>query len=236
MLFVLAVHALLLFMLLTIAAPPEFIRMRSSPLTIDLLPADAGAAERAPKVEREKRPAGGGAPKKAPAEVKPPPLMPVPKTPPMPDLGLLRLTNEELASVKSTMGTSRRGRGSGQGKDGEHPGAGAMAEAAAGGGSGGERLFDADWYRKPTRAELATYLPATARQTGWGMIACQTVEDYRVENCRELGQAPAGSGFSRAVRQAAWQFRVLPPRLGGRPLIGAWVRIRIDYIDGIAKQ
>lgn len=222
-------------MLLTIAAPPEFLKMRSRPLTIDLLPDNQGASDRTPEVETKERTAGGAAPKKAQAEVKLPPVIPAPDAPPMPDLGLLRLTTEELASVKSTMGTSRRGRGSGQGKDGERAGAGIDDEAAAGGGPGGERLFDADWYRKPTHTELATYLPATARQTGWGMIACQTTEGYRVENCRELGQAPAGSGFSRAVRQAAWQFRVLPPRIGGRPLIGAWVRIRIDYIEGIAK-
>jgi protein TonB len=44
-----------------------------------------------------------------------------------------------------------------------------------------------------------------------------------------MGESPLGSGFARAVREAAWQFRVLPPRINGQPVIGAWVRIRITY-------
>src|SRR3546814_9935806 len=102
-------------------------------------------------------------------------------------------------------------------------------------GPGGERLYEADWYRKPTNAELSFYMLANAPSTGWGLIACQTVEHYRVDNCRTLGESPLGSGLARAVRQAAWQFLVRPPRIGGRPVIGAWVRIRIDYPEGVPQ-
>ena len=92
----------------------------------------------------------------------------------------------------------------------------------------GEVLYAAEWARHPTDAELSGYLPANAPD-GYGLVACKTVPDDRVEDCIELENYPAGSHLARAVRQAAWQFRVRPPRKGGKPLIGEWVRIRIDY-------
>lgn len=96
-------------------------------------------------------------------------------------------------------------------------------------GPGGAILYRAQWHHEPSDAELGGYLPPNGPASGWGEIACQTVPDYRVENCQILGESPRGSGFARAVQQAAWQFQVVPPRVNGKPQLGAWVRIRIDY-------
>ena len=92
----------------------------------------------------------------------------------------------------------------------------------------GEPLYAAAWYREPRDDELRGYL-STASGPGWGLIACRTAPDYRVEDCVGLDEYPSGSQITRAVLAAAWAFRVRPPRLGGRPMVGAWVRIRIDY-------
>ncbi|HEX8214744.1 MAG TPA: hypothetical protein VF582_04640 [Allosphingosinicella sp.] len=93
---------------------------------------------------------------------------------------------------------------------------------------GGEPLYAAAWYREPAADMLRAYL-STANGPGWGLIACRTAPDYRVEDCVGLDEYPEGSQIKRAVLAAAWEFRVRPPRLGGRPQVGSWVRIRIDY-------
>ena len=92
----------------------------------------------------------------------------------------------------------------------------------------GEPLYAAEWYRHPDRRMLGDYL-STARGPGWGLIACRTAPDYRVEDCVPLEEYPEGSQINRSVLAAAWEFRVRPPRRGGMPLVGSWVRIRIDY-------
>jgi protein TonB len=103
------------------------------------------------------------------------------------------------------------------------------AVSGPGEGPGGVQLFEAEWYRRPTNAELSPFLPNNAPAQGWGLVACKTVDHYHVDNCQTLGESPLGSGFARAVRLAAWQFLVLPPRVNGKVQVGSWVRIRIDY-------
>ena len=91
----------------------------------------------------------------------------------------------------------------------------------------GEPLYAARWYREPTDQELRGYL-STASAPAWGLVACRTAPDFRVEDCVGLAESP-GSNMLRAILAATWQFKVRPPQLGGRPQIGEWVRIRIDY-------
>lgn len=97
----------------------------------------------------------------------------------------------------------------------------------------GQPLYAASWYREPRPDELRGYL-STASGPGWGLIACRTAPDFRVEDCVGLDEFPDGSQITRAVLAAAWQFKVRPPRLGGVPQVGSWVRIRIDY--GIERR
>lgn len=100
--------------------------------------------------------------------------------------------------------------------------------AVVGTAPNGDRLYAASWYREPYEDELKGYL-STASGPGWGLIACRTAADYRVEDCVAVDEYPTGSNINRAILAAAWQFRVRPPRVGGQPKIGEWVRIRITY-------
>ena len=115
-------------------------------------------------------------------------------------------------------------------------GSGNSSSYGPGDGPGGVHLFNAEWYREPSRAELATYLSKTNSQGEWATIACKTIEHYHVENCQELDESPPGSGLARALRQAAWQFLVRPPRVDGHVLIGSWVRIRFTFTKAVTSD
>ena len=154
----------------------------------------------------------------------PQPRQPDPVPPKVPPLALIPLSHAEFAAADISKLPSHRNDNADNNASGS-----AAATYGPGDGPGGAHLFNAEWYHEPPRAALASYLPTGAPPGSWAMIACRTVEHYHVEDCQELDESPPGSGLSRALRQAAWQFLVRPPRINGQPLIGAWVRIRFDF-------
>ena len=148
------------------------------------------------------------------------PKPPIP-TPPIPTPNMIIFSKDELAAMDiSKLPKHGSGTGSATGSKGTY---------GPGEGPGGAQLYPAEWYERPSHGALAAYLPEGAPSGSWAEIACKTAPHYHVENCVGLGQSRAG--LSGALRQAAWQFLVLPPRVDGKPLLNVWVRIRFDFTE-----
>jgi protein TonB len=211
----LGVNLLLLFLIIGMSKFAPIAQKASQTLTVDLLPESRPAAQQEEKNKPIERPRV----KPRPVPKPPPIVLPVQPTitPPPSPQPWIEMSKEDMAAA-DVRNLPKAARGAGGHGDSE----------VVGKGPHGETLYAAEWAREPTDAELGGYLPHNA-QDGWGLIACKTVPDNRVEDCVELGQSPAGSHLASAVRQAAWQFRVRPPRKNGRPMVGEWVQIRIDY-------
>ncbi len=228
MVLALAIELLVVAALLTLGKYQREAQKRDAKLaTFQVMPDAKPAprpASRATRVTKVHHDSGGAAPK-SPKQDTPATPQPEPETP-----ILIPLSKAEMAAADIGHMASASGNDAG---DGQSTGRDSGKAYGPGEGPGGERLFNAEWVREPTRAEMVTYMPPGA-QVGWGMVACKTIPGNRVENCRSIGESP-GSGLSRMLRQAAWQFQVRPPRIGGKPQIGAWVRIRFDLVLGVQK-
>jgi protein TonB len=157
----------------------------------------------------------------APASPTPAPPAPAPAPQPSP---LVKLSPAELAAadLRSLPSTAKPVARAGP----PAPSTAADTPLVDGSGPNGEKLYAAAWQREPSDGEMRGYL--STAQPGWGMIACRTVADFKVDDCVAVGDS-RGSQLVRAMLAAAWQFRVRPPRIGGRLQVGEWVRIRFDY-------
>ncbi len=203
---------------------PQF---KGGPVVLDLKEDDTADATQKPS------------PKPAPARPKPaaaqPPEPPRPvPPPPLPrpeDMSThyIHLTPEENAQADISTHPRSPMSSSTSSSVGVQQASGAGDSQPVGTAPDGKPLYAAEWYRHPTDAELRTYLPPHMPRKGWGLVACRTVAAHHVDDCVELGSSPPGSHLAGAVRQAAWQFLVRAPRLGGREMVGAWVRILIEY-------
>ncbi|WP_254913824.1 hypothetical protein [Sphingobium sp. Z007] len=229
MAFALVLNLLMLLALFTLSPnmePPK--QDDRLPVTFDVETGKQTEQQQAKAEKAEKREENNAAPQKhADPVVRPPIPVEKPAEQPPSPFPFLTLSREQMASA-DIGNLPKGGQGAGQGKGDS------AAVAGPGEGPGGVQLFEAEWYRRPTHAELSTYLPSNAPPRGYGLVACKTVDHYHVENCQTLGEAPLGSGFAKAVRLAAWQFLVRPPRVNGKPMVGSWVRIRIDYTRTMA--
>ncbi|CAH0496520.1 hypothetical protein [Novosphingobium sp. CECT 9465] len=182
--------------------------------------AEQGAKDSAqPEKAEQKSDSATAMPQTAPVV---PPRVPIPGKVQWPE-GFIELSSKDYAAADIT----KMKRGSGSGDAGSA--GGSAGGEGAGEGPGGVRLYNAQWYREPTDAEMAPYMPRNRMPGEWAMIACRTIEKYHVEDCQELGESPPGSGLARALRQASWQFLVRPPRVNGKSQVGEWVRIRFDF-------
>jgi protein TonB len=225
----LAIAALVVLMLIELGVVPSVKLEQDEPITVTVLGGSKKAEVKAVSVKRGSKKASTTTTKtvRTPKVVTPPPKVPPPPIP----WNVIPLTKDEFAqsdiSTKPTRAATQAPASADAGDNGSDDSSDG-ANVAPGAGPGGERLYWPDWQRHPTNAELSFYLPKDRQILGWGEIICKTIPDFRVDNCRELGETP-GSGLARAVREAAWQFHIKPPRIGGKPQIGVWLRIRIDY-------
>jgi hypothetical protein len=209
----LLIEGLLVLLLLSLVVEPEAKRESATRLTTFSL---APAAQTA---KPEKAAAKPTAEQPTPPKDIPPPEIPVP---PSPNKGFIEMSREEMAAGDISTLPKYESAAAGGGSAGD-------SALASGQAPNGEPLYRAEWHREPTDGELAFYLPKNRPPGSWAIIACRTIADYHVENCQSLGESPPGSGIAHAMRRAAWQFRVRPPRVGNKPLVGAWVSIRFDF-------
>jgi hypothetical protein len=220
-----AAHLLIAWLLLRLSPTFAPVSPPSSPLdTFDVGTAAPEAPSRPAEAQRPQRRSASPPP---PAASQPPPPPPtVPQPAPTRPVDLSMFGDKSLADTDLSRLPSAQGRGEAEGDD---RGADSVAPYGPGEGPGGQRLYNAEWVREPSHAELNGYLTNNAPPGAWALIACRTVADFQVDNCRVLGESPVGSRLGSAMRQAAWQFRIRPPRVGGKAMVGGWVRIRIDF-------
>ena len=177
------------------------------------------------------------------ALVIPKPLLPLvnPVKAPPPNPDFIKVSKSEFDAMDLSKMPASSSTGAG---DSKGSGQGNKGMMGPGLGPGGAQLYPVAWLREPYDSELSPYFGAVKRVPPGASadIACRMAEHNRVENCQIIGENPRGTGLAQALRKAAWQFLVKPPRIDNKPQLGVWVRIHFDFgvkeveADGIAAE
>ena len=217
------VHLLLLLLLLRLAPPfAKMSRSGGSLVTFTVAPQDQEQTSRS-RSSRSKHSASSPA-RSSPLETPPPKIeLPAKAAPWTITPGLERFDIRQVPPTHSAQSTSDASASDEASGD-------SNSDRPVAYGPAGQPLYDAQWYREPTDTELAFYAKHARPGPGYAEIGCQTVARFHVDNCVALGESP-GSGYANAMLEAAWQFLVVPPRIGGKVMVGSWVRIRITFED-----
>lgn len=233
-----AAHLLIVWLLFRLAPVFDTTKEPGRSLTVNMLPVgdNQSTATKSSKAPARTAQASRRTAPDPPAEpTRPNEETPVPPPVDTPFPGYLMLSRKDFAASDVGKMPSRASGGS-AGKqlaaaDGQGDGDDGESSAAAGVGPGGQRLYAAEWYVRPARSQTDPYMPRELPAGSWGEIACKTAPNYRVVDCVQLGDSRPGLGLARAMREAAWQFKIRPPRINGQAQIGAWVRIHYDIVD-----
>lgn len=125
--------------------------------------------------------------------------VPPPKTPPVP-WNVIPMTTEQFAAADIS-------KMSAHGTTGKAAGAAAEGNGEAGNGQGkgpggGDEIYDVDWYVKPGRGVMDSYMSRVTAHSGWGEIKCRMIDHYHVEDCQELDEFhPARASRGRCGRR-----------------------------------
>ncbi len=224
----LAITALIVFLMIEMGVVTMGRKPSQPTITMIQIPGEGSQPTPAKAIKPTHATHGGPKTATTPTRTNPTKTPPHHATPTPVPWNVIPMSSSEFASSDIASMPSHRGeRIAAAGDGGDTSGAGSGTGDGAGGAPGGDEMLSVDWYRRPTPAELDPYMPRVLPVNGgWGEIECTMIADYRVEDCKELGETP-GSGISRMMRQASWQFRVLPPRRNGKQVLGG--RVRIHY-------
>lgn len=220
-----AIAALILLALLRLSGilPPSEVGNGRPLATFDVRSNGVSAQRPTREKTRQQQTRKAAAQERAPARRAVVPQPPAP-TPPLVLPGVMVLSQADYAA--SDLG---RIKGTAPTRSSDTDETSQTADAAPiGRGPGNAAVYAGDWVRRPTAAEMNPYLSKRAR-TGIGVVVCRTAPRNRVDDCREVGETPPGTGLAGTARQAAFQFLIRPPSIGGKPVIGAWVQITYDF-------